>query len=105
MKTNVRESSRDCYHQHVVPTKEAGQAEQVAEFVKRWGKNRNITRREVARYLEMETGTVSARVNKLIADGVLVEGDEHDRMRCPITRKLVYWINHRDNARGQLTLI
>lgn len=102
MKTDVRESSIDCYHECVVPLLESGQAEQVARYVKRFGK---CSRREVARGMKMETGTVSARVNKLIADGVLVEGDEADRIKCPVTGKLVYWINHRDNMPAQISMI
>jgi DNA-binding MarR family transcriptional regulator len=103
MKTNVRDTSIDCYYGGVSGILETGQAEMVADFVLRQGGK--ITRRQVARGLQMETGTVSARVNKLVADGVLVEGEENERIKCPITGKLVYWINHRDNARGQLTLI
>ncbi len=103
MKTGVRESSLDVYHGDVVGTKENGQAQMVADYVKRSGIK--LTRRQIAHGLEMETSTTAARVNKLVSDGVLIEGEEHDRIKCPITDKLVYWIQHRDNARGQLSLI
>ena len=100
MKTHVRESSLNVYHGDVVGAKEFGQAETVERFVR----NRTtVTRRQIATGLGMETGTVAARVNKLVADGVLIESGPLSP--CPITGKRVHWLQHRDNARGQLSLI
>jgi hypothetical protein len=98
MKTNVTETSIDCYHGHIAGAKEIAQANRVADVVRKVGGK--VTRRQVASIMEMETGTVSARVNKLVESGTLLDGGDHDRIRCPITGKRVRWICHKDNMAG-----
>lgn len=86
MKTHASETSIDCYHSHVVPFAEPTQLECVALEIDR---QHVCTRRMVAKALGMETGTVSARVNKLIADGLVIETGASP---CPITGKKVKWL-------------
>lgn len=86
MKTNVSETSINCYHSHVVPAKELNQCDLVEVEISR---QKVCTRRMVAKALGMETGTVSARVNKLIADGLVIEAAASP---CPITGKKVHWL-------------
>jgi len=86
MKTHVSETSIDCYHSHVVPLKERRQRDLVEAEI---GRQKVCTRRMVAKALGMETGTVSARVNKLIADGLVIETGASP---CPITGKKVHWL-------------
>jgi len=86
MKTHVSETSIDCYHSHVVPLKERRQRDLVEAEI---GRQKVCTRRMVAKALGMETGTVSARVNKLIADGLVIETGASP---CPITGKKVRWL-------------
>jgi len=97
MKTQVRDTSIEAYHGEIVGTKEDRQARIVAECVKKLG---TCTRRMVAKELGMETGTVSARVNKLIKDFALHETDF--RKPCPITGVSVRWIEYSGVKDGSL---
>jgi predicted transcriptional regulator len=96
----VRDSSKEVYENEVKGTVEFKQSEIVANYI--LSKNK-LTRRMVATGLKMETGTVSARVNKLIKDGIVIESNE--KAKCPITGKSVYWLQHRDVANPQQQLL
>lgn len=82
----IRSSSLDAYHGHVAGSVEFNQAAQVEQEIAR---QVVCTRRMVAKALGMETSTVAARVNKLLADGRVVEGGMSP---CPITGKRVNWL-------------
>lgn len=82
----VREASLDAYHGQIAGSRELTQCDQVEAEIIRHG---TCTRRMIAKVLGMETGTVSARVNKLIADGRVVETGMNP---CPVTGRSVNWI-------------
>lgn len=82
----VREASLDAYHNQIVGGREQTQCDLVETEIIRQGL---CTRRMIAQALGMETGTVSARVNKLIADGRVVETGMNP---CPVTGRSVNWI-------------
>ncbi len=86
MKTNVSETSINCYHSHVVPAKELNQCDLVEVEISR---QKVCTRRMVAKALGIETSTISARVNKLIAEDRVIECGASP---CPITGKKVHWL-------------
>ena len=86
MKTNSSETSINCYHSHIVPKKELSQCDLVGSEI---GRQKVCTRRMVAKALGIETSTISARVNKLIADGLVIETGASP---CPITGKKVRWL-------------
>lgn len=102
MRTNVRESSIEVYHGHVVGSIKDRQMDIIERAVKQFG---SCTRRMISRSTGIETSTVSARTNYLVEEGVLIECAEHERMPCPITGKNVYWLSHRDSKPGQIKLI
>ncbi len=79
MKTAVTQTSIDRYHSHK-GNNFAGQFETIlAEMVP----GKIYSRRQIAVMTGMETSTVSARVNAMVADGrIQVSG----RIRCPHTK-------------------
>lgn len=83
----IRSSSLDTYHNVIAGSREDGQAELVLDAIMSMGR---CTRRMVAHRLGMETGTVSARVNKLLADGRIVETGY--KKPCPVTGISVNWL-------------
>jgi len=93
----IRSSSKQVYTDDIKPMKEFKQSEIVANYVK----GKSVTRRMIAQGLGLETGTVAARVNKLLKDNILVESE--DKKPCPITGKRVYWVSCKSD--GQLSLI
>lgn len=82
----IRSASLDAYHGHVVGSTETRQADLIEREI---AGHHACTRRMIAQALGMETGTVSARVNKLIADGRVVETGMNP---CPVTGRSVNWI-------------
>lgn len=82
----VREASLDAYHNQIVGGREQTQCDLVETEIIRQGL---CTRRMIAQALGIETSTVSARVNKLIEQGRVIECGMHP---CPITGKRVNWI-------------
>lgn len=86
MKTNASETSINCYHGHIAPLKEMTQCEIVEVEI---GRQKVCTRRMVAKSLGIETSTISARVNKLIAEDRVIECGASP---CPITGKKVHWL-------------
>jgi DNA-binding MarR family transcriptional regulator len=58
-----------------------------------------MTGREIAADLQLETGTVSGRLRELIVAGDLVE--LADPRPCPITKRVVRWVTHKDNVCAQ----
>jgi DNA-binding MarR family transcriptional regulator len=83
----IRSASLDAYHGHIIGSRELDQAGRVEAEITRQGR---CTRRMVAESLGMETSTVSARVNKLLKDGRIVETGY--LKQCPITGKQVNWL-------------
>lgn len=83
----VREASLDAYHNQIAGSRELTQCDQVEAEIIRQGK---CTRRMLSQSLGIETSTISARVNKLIETGRVIEtGTLHP---CPITGRRVNWI-------------
>ncbi len=83
---DVREASRDAYHNQIAGSRELTQCDQVEAEIIRHG---TCTRRMIAQSLGIETSTISARVNKLIEQGRVIECGMHP---CPITGRRVNWI-------------
>jgi len=81
MKTAVRESSIEAYHNF--PAKPR-QISKVYEYI---CKRSGCTRREIAHGTGYDVSAVSGRVNELIKVGLVREGDES--VRCMITGKMV----------------
>lgn len=96
----ARETSAAVYHGEIEGAREASDCELIAALVRQRGP---MTRREIAGFLHMETSSVSGRVHELVASGVLHESD--DIKPCPITGRRVHWLQHRDQAAGQLRLV
>lgn len=71
MKTAVAHTSIANYHSHVVPDLQGKQESRILAYVSRFGES---TIGEIAHALDMEKSTVSARQNKLRADGLLEFG-------------------------------
>jgi DNA-binding MarR family transcriptional regulator len=89
MRTAVRETSREVYQQMQELGRFGEQECKIMAFV-RENCHLDFTRREISHYLDMETSTVSARVNALIKDGDIVERDS--RRECSISKKNVHVI-------------
>ena len=108
MRTNATETSRDCFHDHVIPNLAAGQCNTIAMYVLLTA-NHKVTRGMIAESLGMEKSTVSARVNALIAAKVLIvmrdDKGEKIKARCPISGIKTEWLVHSLNAEKQLKLI
>lgn len=83
----IRSSSLETYHNVIAGSREDGQAQLVLDAIQAMGR---CTRRMIAHRLRMETGTVSARVNKLLADGRIVETGY--KKPCPVTGISVNWL-------------
>lgn len=83
----IRSSSLGAYQEVIVGSREDRQAQLVFDAIKSMGR---CTRRMVAHRLDMETGTVSARVNKLLAGASIVETGY--KKPCPITGVSVNWL-------------
>jgi DNA-binding MarR family transcriptional regulator len=80
MQTNVRPTSIDTYHS--LKSKFGAQACKIMAFMKD-NAHLTFTRRELAECLELETSSVSGRVNQLVKDGDLIELTE--KRKCSIT--------------------
>lgn len=71
MRTAVRQTSIDAYHDHARAGRAAGQREKILNFIERASGNWSIG--EIASALKMEKSTVSARLNELLAAKELEE--------------------------------
>ena len=107
MRSNVTETSIDCFHEVVIPSLAQSQNSKISAWALR--QKEPFTRRQIASALDMETGTVSARVDALIAakvlqvlrdsNGIKIKGV---RPGSPVSSELVM---HSLNAEKQLKLI
>lgn len=89
----ARAASIETYHDSAFQHGAGLLRQQIAEHVRQRGP---MTRREIAADLHLETSTVSGRVHELIDAGTLVELTE--QRPCPITKRAVGWITHKDNT-------
>ena len=81
---------RDTSLEAFIEVKESGKlGKQEAIILDYLNKKRNATRRVIARDLNMETSTVSARVNSLKQKHKVIDKDV---VVCPISRKKVYLV-------------
>ena len=80
---SARKISIDCYRELVASGKLGAQESRVLAYV---GSHPFCTRREIARALKIQTGTVSARVKGLI-DALLIR--EMGTKRCDVSDKRV----------------
>jgi DNA-binding MarR family transcriptional regulator len=80
MLTNVRPTSIDTYRS--LQANFGAQTFKILAFLHA-NKHRDYTRREIASYLKIDTSSVSARVNKLVKDEVLIEIET--KRKCSIT--------------------
>lgn len=79
MKTNVAESSVAAYYEVAIKRLPA-QQKRTAKAMKGKGW---LSRRQVAALTGIETSTVSARINAMVAAGLVEESEQ--LARCPIT--------------------
>ncbi len=93
----ARQSSIDAYHQIKVEGVEKTQVDRIMDYltIRPW-KNR----REIAAALDMQTATVSARVNLMLSKGMLWESNETHMDE--VTKKRVKIVAV---PRGQLGLV
>jgi len=70
MRTEVRQSSIDVYHS--LQSKFGAQTCKIMAFMNE-NPQHGFTRREIAKYLSIETSSVAGRVNELVKNGELVE--------------------------------
>lgn len=84
MKTNVKETSIEAYDELKRNNRITPLQQKILDFMR--VKNKYYTRKEIAKALDMETSTVSARVNELI---FYQEIDVIGKKICPISKKLV----------------
>lgn len=89
MKTNVRESSIEVYYGVLVPKRLQAQQSVILKTMARYGQ-KWWSRRQIARAANMETSTVSARVNAMLAAGLLEEAEE--QWPCEITKVRVHHV-------------
>lgn len=62
-----------------------------------------MTRRQIAHQLGLETSCVAGRVNELISTGAITESE--DIRPCPITGRCVHWISASPSSRWQLAKV
>ena len=80
---SVRETSLEAYFEPARQSHAKRQAERVLEFFQ---EHPLSTRKECARFLNMQEAAVSARCNKLLADQQL---QEHGTTKCSISGRTV----------------
>ncbi len=95
---NMRTSSIEAYRERVETGKHQLDRDRVSEYVLRApGK---VTRRMIARDLEMETSTVASIVNDL-RDKSKVLYEFQGKAPCPVTGRNVHWLTHTSRIRPQ----
>jgi DNA-binding MarR family transcriptional regulator len=82
----VRKSSIEVYHGEIKGKKEPDQGEMIYQHLRKG----RATGGMLAKHFNMQTGTVSARVNKLVQLGLAHR--EISLNVCPITGRRVHWI-------------
>lgn len=95
MKTKVRNTSREAYREIEAEGLTGTQKRQIYLCLETVDKP--LSRREISKYLGLETSSVAARVNAMIEDGHLEEIPK--AMPCPITGRLVHHVRIRDKAK------
>ena len=89
---NTASTSKAAYSEHVSSGNKLRQREEILEAVKELSSNwiyktqGGMTRRQVAQYTGFELGATSGRVNKLVADGLLVD---KGAAKCSTTGRMV----------------
>ena len=83
MNTNMAQTSVTAYHDHVASGAKLKQREAIMDYMEGKGP---ATRRQIARNLEFELGATAGRVNKLVADGLLID---RGTIKCSTTNKTV----------------
>lgn len=78
-KKKVRKTSKDCYNT-VVKDMKANLYRQILRAIREL--KESSTCREIANHLKMEASTISARINELKKEGVLIEAGKR---KCKIT--------------------
>ncbi|WP_300743113.1 winged helix-turn-helix transcriptional regulator [uncultured Brachyspira sp.] len=88
-KKKVRKTSKDCYNT-VVKDMKANLYRQILRAIREL--KESSTCREIANHLKMEASTISARINELKKEGVLIEAGKR---KCKITniKSIVLSIN------------
>ena len=88
-KKKVRKTSKDCYNT-VVKDMKANLYRQILRAIREL--KEPSTCREIANHLKMEASTISARINELKKEGVLIEAGKR---KCKITniKSIVLSIN------------
>ena len=87
----VRQASADAYHD--IRAAEHGQLQQFERFVLFRG---HCTRAMAGKALDMPANVYSARINKLVAEGVLIE--LADKAPCEVTGVRVNWLVHKNKV-------
>jgi hypothetical protein len=84
MRTNVRESSIECFHGQQARFDK--QSQQIIDYIKA-NPTKAFTRREIAVALSIDTSSVAGRVNKLVTDKEL---HELPRRKCSISKIMAH---------------
>ena len=87
MKTSVAESSLNAYHGEIIGRKESRQCDEILSWMagKGW-----LSRKQIARGMDMEPGTVAGRINELVRDGAVTVS--HYLQPCPISGRRVHLV-------------
>lgn len=91
--TTVRQTSIDTYHSPSFQGMSGCIRAQIADLLARRGP---MTRREIAAELHLETGNVSGRCAEMLDDDEPVIAELPELAPCPITKRRVHWLVHRD---------
>lgn len=87
MKTNVSVSSLCAYRSEIVGTKKNTQMAAILDYLtgKGW-----VSRKQIARDMEMEPGTVAGRVNELVKHGQVIVNPF--LLPCPVSGRNVHFV-------------
>lgn len=83
----MRSTSLEAFYEIEFSGKAGTQKALILEYLK---KVKSATRRQIAKELNMETSTVSARVNSLRDDYLLV--NDSKTVTCPVSKKTVHLV-------------
>ena len=95
----TRDSSCDSYYSVIAPDTEKKQ--RIMDFVKLATKG--TTRRQISKALALDTATVSGLVTPMVDKDELFQSAL--RQPCPVTGRMVHWLHHPENMRGQKPLV
>ncbi len=85
---NIRESSREAYHEHTLSGARANQHRRIIKYLRQVGKP--VTRKQIALATGIDSSTISPRIHELIHELDLIHETHKDK--CPITGITVNYV-------------